>query len=217
MDEENFESIEILPKYSKGFDKILTKIDTKLESKIPLIGFYDNSSVICTYKNSEERYKFLNEWNGMYGNNCFISFDRKRPKFGQKAMDSVNTNNTSVIFDLIKIMSMSPENIEPDKKWGFTITKNVENQILLKFVNFDGRKKRSTPTFLMALLLRKHLKVIERKIREKPTKIAFWIMKQKYSEEEIQRIKESLLESCKSLKIDCCFVDFENFCNDFGE
>uniref|UniRef100_A0A914QRF1 Uncharacterized protein n=1 Tax=Panagrolaimus davidi TaxID=227884 RepID=A0A914QRF1_9BILA len=217
IDEENFESIEILPKYFKGFDKILTKIDAKLESKISLIGFYDNSSVICIYKNSEERYKFLDEWNGMYGNNCFISFDQKRPKFGQKAMDSLNTKNTSVIFDLIKTMSMSPENIIPDKKWGFTIIKNAENQILLKFVNFDGRKKRSTPAFLMALLLRKHLKVIERKIGEKPTQTAFWIMKQKYSEEEIQRIKEGLKKSCKFLKIDCIFVDFKNFCNDFGE
>uniref|UniRef100_A0A914Q884 Uncharacterized protein n=1 Tax=Panagrolaimus davidi TaxID=227884 RepID=A0A914Q884_9BILA len=157
-------------------------MNTLLNPKIPFIGFYDNSSVIGIYKNFEEGYQFLEEWN-----------------------------------DLINIMSMAPEKIKIDKSWGFTFTKDEENPVLLKFDNFDGTKKCSSPSFLMAIYLRQHLKAIESKIGQKPNKVAFWIIDRKFNENERKRIEDGLKESCKLLKIDCCFVDLKNFSIDFRE
>uniref|UniRef100_A0AC35FKR5 Uncharacterized protein n=1 Tax=Panagrolaimus sp. PS1159 TaxID=55785 RepID=A0AC35FKR5_9BILA len=186
-----------------------------LKSKIPFIGCYDNSSVIGIYEGFEKGYKFMDEWNGMFGKDCFISFDRKRPKFGQAAIDSLKTKNTFVVFDLIKIMSMPPDQIQMDKTWGFTFTKDDKNPVLLKFDTFDRTKKTSSPSFLMAMYLRQHLKAIKSKVGEKPKEIALWIFDKDFNEKERKRIKKGIKESCRLLKIDVYFVDTESSKVDF--
>uniref|UniRef100_A0AC35F2Z8 Uncharacterized protein n=1 Tax=Panagrolaimus sp. PS1159 TaxID=55785 RepID=A0AC35F2Z8_9BILA len=210
IDEENFEIIETKSYCFNAFKKVLSQMNTLLNPKIPFIGFYDNSSVIGICKNSEEGYQFLEEWNDMFGNECFISFDQKRPKFGQSASNSLKTKNTFVVFDLLNIMSMAPEKIKIDKTWGFTFTKNEDNPVLLKFDYFDGTKKCSSPSFLMAIFLRQHLKAIESKIGQKPEKVAFWIIDRKFNESERKRIENGLKKSCKLLKINCIFVNLES-------
>uniref|UniRef100_A0A914P6J8 Uncharacterized protein n=1 Tax=Panagrolaimus davidi TaxID=227884 RepID=A0A914P6J8_9BILA len=109
-------------------------------------------------------------------------------------------------------MSMPPENIEPGNTWGFTITKDSENPVLLEFDTFDGTKKHASPSFLMAVLLRKHFKAIEDEIGEKPKEIAFWIYnelndEEQFDEDEMKRIKKGLKESCKLLNVNCIFID----------
>uniref|UniRef100_A0AC34F8C7 Uncharacterized protein n=1 Tax=Panagrolaimus sp. ES5 TaxID=591445 RepID=A0AC34F8C7_9BILA len=212
MDEENFEDIDIYQFMFKNFDNILLRLDALLESKIPFIGFYGNSSVIGIYENSKKYngYRFMNEWNGPYGIDCYISFDEKKPKFGVQAMDSVITKNTFVVFDLLKIMSMPSDNIKVDKTWAFKFINDSENPILIQFDTFDGTKSAASPAFLMAMFIRQHLKVIEAKNGEKPTKIALLILSKEFCEEELKRINEGLEESCKLLKIDFCFVEHDS-------
>uniref|UniRef100_A0AC34F9P9 Uncharacterized protein n=1 Tax=Panagrolaimus sp. ES5 TaxID=591445 RepID=A0AC34F9P9_9BILA len=209
VDEENFEKIDLSKLYFHSFEKIPLKLNSLLKSKIPFIGFYDNSSVIAINEKSNG-YEFLKEWNGMYGIDCFISFDEKKPKFGKEAMEVLSTKNTFVVFDLIKIMSMPPNDIKTDQCWGFKFTKDCNNPVLLQFNNFDGKIKEASPAFLMALFLRQHLKAIQAKNDgEKPKEIAIWIKKLKFNAEEYQRVQEGISKSCELLQIDCFFFDVE--------
>uniref|UniRef100_A0A914PCI1 Uncharacterized protein n=1 Tax=Panagrolaimus davidi TaxID=227884 RepID=A0A914PCI1_9BILA len=112
-------------------------------------------------------------------------------------------------------MSMSPEGIKAKKEWGFTFTKNAENPVLLEFENFDGTKKVSSPSFLMAMFLRQHLKAIEKKVGEKPKEIALWIFEEGFNEIQMKRIKDGLGEACKLLKLGFTFVDAKDFTANF--
>uniref|UniRef100_A0AC34G551 Uncharacterized protein n=1 Tax=Panagrolaimus sp. ES5 TaxID=591445 RepID=A0AC34G551_9BILA len=111
IDEDNFETIQPGLLFIKDFDKVPSKLDVMLiNQKIPFIAFIDQFSVVATYKESGG-YEFLEEWNGIYGIDCFISFEEKKPKFGDEAMEAILTKNTFVVFDLIKIMSMPSDDI----------------------------------------------------------------------------------------------------------
>uniref|UniRef100_A0AC35GM90 Uncharacterized protein n=1 Tax=Panagrolaimus sp. PS1159 TaxID=55785 RepID=A0AC35GM90_9BILA len=70
-------------------------------------------------------------------------------------------------------MSIPPKQLKAKPQWGFKITKDDENPILLEFDNFDGTKKAGTPILLMAMLLKQHVKVITAKTGKKPTQIAY--------------------------------------------
>uniref|UniRef100_A0AC34GWL0 Uncharacterized protein n=1 Tax=Panagrolaimus sp. ES5 TaxID=591445 RepID=A0AC34GWL0_9BILA len=172
INEENFENVTVGLLEIEDFEDLFEKV----ESKIPFIGFIDNSSVIAVYKPDEEQYEILDEWN-----------------------------------DLIKIMSMSPEDIKVEKTWGFNFTSDERNPILLEFDNFDGTKKVATPSFLMALFLKQHLIIIKEETGEKPKEVALWIYDQDFDEVQMKRIKDGLQEACKLIKIDCSFVDSGNF------
>ena len=45
------------------FPKTLT---TKVATKIPVIGFWDNSSVICVWNETKNCYEFSEKWNGNF-------------------------------------------------------------------------------------------------------------------------------------------------------
>lgn len=107
-------------------------------------------------------------------------------------------------------MSMPSDNIKVDKTWAFKFINDSENPILIQFDTFDGTKSAASPAFLMAMFIRQHLKVIEAKNGEKPTKIALLILSKEFCEEELKRINEGLEESCKLLKIDFCFVEHDS-------
>uniref|UniRef100_A0A914YLG4 Uncharacterized protein n=1 Tax=Panagrolaimus superbus TaxID=310955 RepID=A0A914YLG4_9BILA len=240
-----FESVPVMMPQIESLPLILTK---SMESKIPVIGFYDNFSVICMHKDDETQYKFVEKWNGKYGKELYISFGNKKPSFGEEALkycseihsltkfefgatlmfcfdprkplagesienpyssemeDERMKEFSSVVFDLIKIMSMPADNIKVEDSWGFRITKDDENPVLLEFKNYEKTLKLASPAFLMALLLKEHLRVMKDEIGEKPGEIGFCILDEKYSNAEKERIKQGLEEACKLLKIVCSFV-----------
>lgn len=88
----------------------------------------------------------------------------------------------------------------------FTVTKDSENPILLEFDTFDGSKKLSTPAFLMALLLKQHLKIIKNEINEKPKELCFYFPLEAKIENR-KRIQKQIKESCELLKICCSFIE----------
>uniref|UniRef100_A0A914Q8L7 Uncharacterized protein n=1 Tax=Panagrolaimus davidi TaxID=227884 RepID=A0A914Q8L7_9BILA len=171
--------------------------------QIPVIGILDGISVICLRKNGG--YKFLDSWNGLYGKELAISFDETKPKFFEDAFKALLQKPSFGVYDLIKIMSMSPDNIEIDEKWKFTLTKDSNNPILLEFDTFEETTKLSPPAFLMAMLIRQHLKAIKTEIGEKPSEIGICIF-DNFNENERIRVENQLKESCEMLKIECKFV-----------
>uniref|UniRef100_A0AC34FWY6 Uncharacterized protein n=1 Tax=Panagrolaimus sp. ES5 TaxID=591445 RepID=A0AC34FWY6_9BILA len=205
IDSEYFPNFEVTSVSVHGVKHLTHLLDYKMKEKIPVIGFFDTSSVICVSKENKN-YKFLDEWNGVHGNELFINFDKEKHQFGSNTVTPFHTEMSHVVYDLIKIMSMSAEKIIADEKWKFIFTKNAENPVLIEFDNFDGTKKAASPAFLMAMLLKEHLKVIKTAIGKKPKKVAFCLIYD-FTKDERKRVEEQLQESCKFIQIDCSFVN----------
>uniref|UniRef100_A0A914QW42 Uncharacterized protein n=1 Tax=Panagrolaimus davidi TaxID=227884 RepID=A0A914QW42_9BILA len=182
------------------------KLNGICDMKTPVIGFFDNSAVICVYKNG--KYKFLDSWNGLYGNELFINFEESKAKYGMESIKADKTKMSSVVYDnLIKIISMPSDKIVVKEEWKFVITKNAENPVLIEFVNQEGRKQAGTPSFLMAMLLKEMIKRIKNKMNEeKPKEIGFCFF-DKMFEDEKQRVENGLKEACELLKIHAKFID----------
>uniref|UniRef100_A0AC34FB49 Uncharacterized protein n=1 Tax=Panagrolaimus sp. ES5 TaxID=591445 RepID=A0AC34FB49_9BILA len=171
---------------------------------IPLIAFMNDLSFICVSKN-ENIYKFSDAWNGEYGNQLIITFKEEKPKCCEAILIAFLNKTKYLVYDLIKIMSMAPENIEINEKWDFEITKDENNPILIEMEIFDGSRKWATPAFLMALLLKQHLKAIKEECGEKPATIGFYFL-ENLNKEENERVEKQLQEACKLLNIDCVFI-----------
>uniref|UniRef100_A0A914PX46 Uncharacterized protein n=1 Tax=Panagrolaimus davidi TaxID=227884 RepID=A0A914PX46_9BILA len=207
IDSESFPTIKVESYILPEIFGMPNMLDETLKFKIPVIGIYGtpNFSVICYCKNDKSGYEFMKSWNWIYGNELSITFHNKKPVFGAAIHELKECNPSTVVYDLIKIMAMSPENVKVEKFWDFKITKDKENPILLEFDTFDGTRKRASPAFLMAMLIRQHLKAIEAEIGEKPNELGFCLFVN-YSEEEMERIKSQIKESCNLLKISCVFI-----------
>uniref|UniRef100_A0A914Q089 Uncharacterized protein n=1 Tax=Panagrolaimus davidi TaxID=227884 RepID=A0A914Q089_9BILA len=73
-------------------------LDKKMDSKIPVIGFFDNSSIICFWNEKEKCYKFSEKWNGIYGKDLFMAFDKEKPMFFEEARESLKTHPSFVVY-----------------------------------------------------------------------------------------------------------------------
>uniref|UniRef100_A0A914QL84 Uncharacterized protein n=1 Tax=Panagrolaimus davidi TaxID=227884 RepID=A0A914QL84_9BILA len=181
IDTDNFATIEYIPVMVPKIGSLRKWLnDETTESKEPFIGFCDNFSVIAVHQNDEDGFKFVNEWNDIDGH--------------------------TVVY-LIKILSMPPDNITIDDRWGFNVTADDEHPVLLEFKAHDGKLTVAEPDFLMALLLKEHIKVIRNVMGEKPDKLGFCILDEKHKDEEKERIKNGLESARKKLKIQCHFAD----------
>uniref|UniRef100_A0A914QEG7 Uncharacterized protein n=1 Tax=Panagrolaimus davidi TaxID=227884 RepID=A0A914QEG7_9BILA len=66
-------------------------------SKLPVVGLFDNSSVILIF-DELLGYHFLKSWNGVYGKDLFIRFDRKKQKYFEDAWKMLKDKNTFVVY-----------------------------------------------------------------------------------------------------------------------
>uniref|UniRef100_A0AC35G7Z1 Uncharacterized protein n=1 Tax=Panagrolaimus sp. PS1159 TaxID=55785 RepID=A0AC35G7Z1_9BILA len=213
VDGETVATYEVKPIVFDGIKELpSTLTELNFDKKIPVIGLYDNCSVICVPKNdAENEYKFLNGWNGMYGKQLLIAFDKKEPKYCDDAEEVFQKKPTFVITDLINIISLTLEELkEQSATWKFKITQDSENPILLEFDNFDGTKKAATPQFLLAMLLKEHCKEIKKEMGwEKPKALRFCLFPphSEVEEERKKKIEKGIEESCKLIKIECSFFE----------
>uniref|UniRef100_A0AC34G513 Uncharacterized protein n=1 Tax=Panagrolaimus sp. ES5 TaxID=591445 RepID=A0AC34G513_9BILA len=162
IDDEYFFSCTIKKVIIPEIQALLKTLDENQKEKIPVIGFWDNSSVICVSKNGGN-YEFAEKWNGLYGKELFIYFNK--PTFNPQSIVPFVTKMNTVVYDILKIISMPADNIQIDENWKFTFSKDTENHIMLEFDNFEGKREVTTPIFLMAMLLRQHLKAIKTETR----------------------------------------------------
>uniref|UniRef100_A0A914PNC5 Uncharacterized protein n=1 Tax=Panagrolaimus davidi TaxID=227884 RepID=A0A914PNC5_9BILA len=149
----------------------------------------------------------MDEWNGVYGRDLFISFNEEKPKYFEDAIKVFETKPSFVVYDIIKILSTSPDYVDPDSDWKFTLTKDVNNPVLLEFDNFDGTKKAASPQLLLALLIKQHVKAITAKIGSKPKRIAYCMMG---TEKDVadDKIHLGIKEAFSMLKIDTFLLKF---------
>lgn len=101
IDAETVATFEVKPIIFDGIKELpQTLNELNFDDKIPVIGLYDNCSVICVPKmDNENEYEFLDSWNGkfflrffylkitvilylgMYGKQLLIAFGKEEPQF----------------------------------------------------------------------------------------------------------------------------------------
>uniref|UniRef100_A0AC34F8X7 Uncharacterized protein n=1 Tax=Panagrolaimus sp. ES5 TaxID=591445 RepID=A0AC34F8X7_9BILA len=206
VDSSNLLNYETVPFLLPEIVALPKALDSALETKVPVIAFFDNLSVILVYKDDE--YKFVDHWNGIAGEELYISFVDDIPKYGVEAAKNFQTKPTAVVYDFLKLLSLSPDKIEADSTWTFKIGKNSKNPVLVKYVASDGSRKSVTPESLMALYLKEHLKVIKSETGKSPHEIALWF-KDDFDVEGYGLVEERLEEACKLAKVECSFPFLE--------
>uniref|UniRef100_A0AC35F8G1 Uncharacterized protein n=1 Tax=Panagrolaimus sp. PS1159 TaxID=55785 RepID=A0AC35F8G1_9BILA len=116
--------------------------------------------------------------------------------------ETLNQKRTSVVYDLIKIMSISGDNVQADERWPFIVTKNDKNSVLIEYENCKGERKTATPTFLMALLLKEHLNEIKNETGQSHTEFGFFCFHD-FTENEKMNVVEQLRQSFNLMKLQC--------------
>uniref|UniRef100_A0AC34FD46 Uncharacterized protein n=1 Tax=Panagrolaimus sp. ES5 TaxID=591445 RepID=A0AC34FD46_9BILA len=191
--------------YLKPFTIMLDNLNIE---KQPYIIFFQIYSFVRIF--DDGKYKFMEAWNGKF-EEVFIELNDNK-----LSINKINNPDVGISFalrDLINITTMAPDKIVTDEKWKFEITKDSENPVLLEFKSSDGTKNVTTPSFLMAYLLKQQIKGIEKATSIRPQKIDI-CMYDKYDDDEKKRIKEQFVESCNILssaspKYECeCNVNF---------
>uniref|UniRef100_A0AC34GTC2 Uncharacterized protein n=1 Tax=Panagrolaimus sp. ES5 TaxID=591445 RepID=A0AC34GTC2_9BILA len=213
VDDESFPTCKIEPIMLPMVQQLPQKLDKIVRKKIPVVGFFDQTSVICIAENNKSNYNFLEAWNGSnlvkilgeFGNEVVISFDKDEPTYCKDAMEAFSTKPTFCVHDLISIISMPPEadKIQSSVLWNFKIVKDEENPVLLKFrtLHEDGQNRAASPAFLLALILKQHVKAIRVETGVKPEALGFCLFLSQCDNVQKTRVQEQLEEVCRLLKI----------------
>uniref|UniRef100_A0A914QWQ4 Uncharacterized protein n=1 Tax=Panagrolaimus davidi TaxID=227884 RepID=A0A914QWQ4_9BILA len=202
VDINNFPTIRCESLLSEHILNLPQKLTQIISEKYPVIIFRDLISLICIFNPQKNQYEFLDTWNGIYGRDLFISFDEKKPKYFEKAAEVFKLKPTFVVYDLLCILSIPPNELQAIKcpsHWGFTVTKDINNPILLEFDDYNAPKTAATPILLMAMLLKQHIKAITKKTGTKPKQLACCYFDLKGDK---NLVFNSVGEALKLLKID---------------
>uniref|UniRef100_A0A914PY01 Uncharacterized protein n=1 Tax=Panagrolaimus davidi TaxID=227884 RepID=A0A914PY01_9BILA len=203
------DNIPIYDFWAIGCDRIFELpeyLDKMLQTKVPVIGLYENLSVICV-NGKDGKYKFLDSWNGSFGEELVISFDKKKPQFCKNALESLRTKPSYCVYDLMQIMSLPPETIEKIPRWFFNLVSDSEHPLLLEYDNFDGSKKRESPEFFFSLLIKEHIKAIKDETGENSKELVFCIPN--YTGEPKELLENGIQKACKLLEVGCSIIQYE--------
>uniref|UniRef100_A0AC34F6B2 Uncharacterized protein n=1 Tax=Panagrolaimus sp. ES5 TaxID=591445 RepID=A0AC34F6B2_9BILA len=186
VDVSNFWSAQVRGIIFNKISRLSAQLDAKMFN-IPVIGFYGELSFIYV-KDENGKYMLLDSWNGKLGKDLYISFDEKKPKFFENAVKTFLSKKNSVCHDLIKIVSTSPSELSTAlHPFGYTISSDAQNPVLIAIDNHLGEKKAASPTFLMAMLLKQHLKELKNTIGKTPNKIGFCLFDDFENKEEAKK------------------------------
>uniref|UniRef100_A0A914PQ84 Uncharacterized protein n=1 Tax=Panagrolaimus davidi TaxID=227884 RepID=A0A914PQ84_9BILA len=95
----------------------------------------------------------------------FIAFNETKPIVGDAAKRLHETQPSFVVYDLIEICSNLKE-LKTDQNWPFTLKNDSDGIFSFFFESINGSTK-STPDFLLAIILKHCLKLIKQKTGEK--------------------------------------------------
>uniref|UniRef100_A0AC35FDE3 Uncharacterized protein n=1 Tax=Panagrolaimus sp. PS1159 TaxID=55785 RepID=A0AC35FDE3_9BILA len=172
-------------------------VDFEVE-KVRLV--FDKQNFVVFGRNDDKE-EIIRTANGADKTPIYIAFTEKKPVFGKTAMDVYGHKPNLVVFDLIKLCSISNADIM-NPKWGFRLEKEENESIMVTIETVEG-ERRSSVEFLLALILKHGLEIIKNGIGKKMGQIEIGFV-DGFSPNEI--LKKNFIEAGKLIKTDIVFV-----------
>uniref|UniRef100_A0AC34GTB9 Uncharacterized protein n=1 Tax=Panagrolaimus sp. ES5 TaxID=591445 RepID=A0AC34GTB9_9BILA len=154
---------------------------------------------VSVFKDDKEY--LINDFDGLEETPIYIAFTEKKPITGRAALEVYSKKPEFVVFDLIKLGSVSTANIN-DPKWRFRLFKNSDNDSMMVTMQTLEGEKDSSVAFLLAFFLRNGIKRILKETKQKMKEIE--IEFNGFSANET--LKNNFIEAAKYLKINVVFV-----------
>uniref|UniRef100_A0A914PPQ9 Uncharacterized protein n=1 Tax=Panagrolaimus davidi TaxID=227884 RepID=A0A914PPQ9_9BILA len=160
---------------------------------------FEKQHFSVSYFANNKQYNF-NDSDGQIKTPTYISFHEKKPTVGKSAMEIYETKPKVVIFDLVKLCSISTDDVF-NPKWGFKLIKVENGSLNLEFESSKG-KTQSSLDILLALVLKNGRNRIEKETgkRMKEIEVEF----DGFFPNET--LKKNFVEAGKLLKINIVFV-----------
>uniref|UniRef100_A0A914XT23 Uncharacterized protein n=1 Tax=Panagrolaimus superbus TaxID=310955 RepID=A0A914XT23_9BILA len=96
----------------------------------------------------------------------FIAFNEEKPIVGESAKELFETKPSFVVYDLIEICSNMNEPVVTNPKWSFSVKNDSDGALSFFFESINGFTK-SSPDFLIAIILKHCLRLVKQKTGEK--------------------------------------------------
>uniref|UniRef100_A0AC34FLD6 Uncharacterized protein n=1 Tax=Panagrolaimus sp. ES5 TaxID=591445 RepID=A0AC34FLD6_9BILA len=209
-EKEMIKSIVDLPRYLTEFADI--------NIGDPIVAFFDTSSTILIAKEDHDEqkcvYHFMDEWNGVFGRDLLIAFNKEKPTFFEEAFTTFKKKPSFVVHDLLQLMSYNYEEVdENDSRWSFKAIQDKEHGLLIECDHFGGCRQVQTPEYHFAMLMKEHVKAIKKHLKANKkngnTKRLGFLIVDKYTPEKLVRIRDKIAKACTLLNIVCYFVEIE--------
>ena len=65
VDMNGFFKLLVVPENAQKIEEFPKQLTENFTSKVPVIGFFDKSSVMCLWNDEKNEYEFADKWNGM--------------------------------------------------------------------------------------------------------------------------------------------------------
>uniref|UniRef100_A0AC34GTB3 Uncharacterized protein n=1 Tax=Panagrolaimus sp. ES5 TaxID=591445 RepID=A0AC34GTB3_9BILA len=204
VDINSFYDINIEPYNGKKPAQGIEKLDVSDCCCVDLLSFptktkfiFDkqNFSVIACKSGSERAMK---NHDGLDKTPTYIAFVEKKPIIGKAAMEAYGSKPKFVVSDLMKLCSISSTDVM-NPKWGFRLSKENDT-IMVTMQTVDGERK-SSATFLLALILKEALSIVKKDTGEKLEQVEIGF--DGLAPNNI--LKKNFVEAGKLVKVDIVF------------
>uniref|UniRef100_A0A914P5I9 Uncharacterized protein n=1 Tax=Panagrolaimus davidi TaxID=227884 RepID=A0A914P5I9_9BILA len=152
--------------------KVILKVDINsfYEFKVEPVEYEDKSELssdkariifdkqnfsVCIVKDDKET--IITNSNGLDKTPNYIAFTEEKPIVGKAALEMFNEKPDFVVFDLIKLCSITSEDVM-NPKWKFTLSKDEDGTIMVTMQTINGERK-SSVAFLLAIVFKYALKI----------------------------------------------------------
>uniref|UniRef100_A0AC35FS12 Uncharacterized protein n=1 Tax=Panagrolaimus sp. PS1159 TaxID=55785 RepID=A0AC35FS12_9BILA len=170
--------------------------DNKLVAPNKIRMVFDKQNFSVSYFVDSKEYKVYDS-DGKVKTPIYISFTEKKPIIGKAAMEIYDKKPKFVVFDLIRLCSVSTEDI-CNPKWGFSVSK--ENDTIM--VTMSELEQKTRVAFLLALIIKNGRERIKNEIGKKVEEIE--IKFDGISSNEV--LKNNFIEAAKLCNVKIVFV-----------
>uniref|UniRef100_A0A914YRT1 Uncharacterized protein n=1 Tax=Panagrolaimus superbus TaxID=310955 RepID=A0A914YRT1_9BILA len=137
-------------------------------SPTPKVRISFNLNTFSVYLQNKNKEYILEDFDELKKTPLYISFNEKKPIIGKSALKLYETKPAFVVFDLIRISSISNADLQ-NPKWGFKLEK--ENESMMVTVNTFEGERRTSVDLLLALILKHARLLVKNEIGKKMDEI----------------------------------------------